>query len=253
MKPWRPWTFSSTWFSNCLLSPQLPLATSAEDGIVKTTQWAITWLSSWTPTCFGRSLPLEIVCNETNFACVVCREAVTDVRYEACVTWPLYLDDAIEVDVDCISGGASGEWRRYRAAHRTASDTRSGDSWFNPPYSRQPERFCVWCRTNRGDGRRAGVWWKRWTSIRESKDGVVYILEVNPRCHVPVPFDIKMHRRFRYASRRCAVAGTKSSSGTNFTTEVILYFCRSKKRSSFCQIPGHFKALKWNQQVKSWA
>ena len=101
-----------------------------------------------------------------------------------------YLNDAIEVDVDCISDGTSV----YVAGvmeHIEEAGIHSGDSACSlPPYSLSPATITELKAQTEEMARALGV--IGLMNVQYAiKDGVVYVLEVNPRASRTVPFVAK--------------------------------------------------------------
>ncbi len=101
-----------------------------------------------------------------------------------------YLNDAIEVDVDCISDGRSV----YVAGvmeHIEEAGIHSGDSACSlPPYSLSPATITELKAQTEEMARALGV--IGLMNVQYAiKDGVVYVLEVNPRASRTVPFVAK--------------------------------------------------------------
>ncbi len=101
-----------------------------------------------------------------------------------------YLNDAIEVDVDCISDGQTV----YVAGvmeHIEEAGIHSGDSACSlPPYSLSPSTVTELKAQTEEMARALGV--VGLMNVQYAvKDGVVYVLEVNPRASRTVPFVAK--------------------------------------------------------------
>jgi carbamoyl-phosphate synthase large subunit len=101
-----------------------------------------------------------------------------------------YLNDAIEVDVDCISDGRNV----YVAGvmeHIEEAGIHSGDSACSlPPYSLSPATITELKAQTEEMARALGV--VGLMNVQYAvKDGVVYVLEVNPRASRTVPFVAK--------------------------------------------------------------
>lgn len=122
------------------------------------------------------------------------REAVK-VSEKSPVLLDRFLDDAIEVDVDCISDGsdrADGTMIGGIMEHVEQAGIHSGDSACSlPPYSLP--------KTLQGELRRQTIAMARALKVKglmnvqfaiqgEGADAVVYVLEVNPRASRTVPF-----------------------------------------------------------------
>ena len=101
-----------------------------------------------------------------------------------------YLNDAIEVDVDCISDGETV----YVAGvmeHIEEAGIHSGDSACSlPPYSLSPSTITELKAQTEEMARALGV--VGLMNVQYAvKDGVIYVLEVNPRASRTVPFVAK--------------------------------------------------------------
>ncbi|ECF7008118.1 ATP-grasp domain-containing protein, partial [Salmonella enterica subsp. enterica] len=111
--------------------PPNALATSTEDGIVKATQVGYPLVVRPSYVLGGRAM--EIVYNENELRRYL-REAV-QASNEAPVLLDRFLDDAIEVDVDCISDGTNVVIGGIMQ-HIEQAGVHSGDSACSiPPYS----------------------------------------------------------------------------------------------------------------------
>ncbi|MDX2258234.1 MAG: carbamoyl-phosphate synthase large subunit [Hyphomicrobiaceae bacterium] len=102
-----------------------------------------------------------------------------------------YLSDAVEVDVDCLCDGTE----TYIAGvmeHIEEAGIHSGDSACSlPPYSLSPEAVAELGRQSEVLAKALGV--VGLMNVQFAiKDGVIYILEVNPRASRTVPFVAKV-------------------------------------------------------------
>ncbi len=97
-----------------LVQPTNALATSLEDGLVKAKDVGYPLVVRPSYVLGGRAM--EIVYNEDELRHYL-RTAV-QASNEAPVLLDRFLDDAIEVDVDCVCDGRCSNWR-YHAAYRT--------------------------------------------------------------------------------------------------------------------------------------
>ena len=156
--------------------PPNALATSTEDGIVKATQVGYPLVVRPSYVLGGRAM--EIVYNENELRRYL-REAV-QASNEAPVLLDRFLDDAIEVDVDCISDGTNVVIGGIMQ-HIEQAGVHSGDSACSiPPYSLSQEICDVMREQTVAMAKELGV--VGLMNVQYAvKDGVVYILEVNPR------------------------------------------------------------------------
>ena len=195
--------------------PPNALATSTEDGIVKATQVGYPLVVRPSYVLGGRAM--EIVYNENELRRYL-REAV-QASNEAPVLLDRFLDDAIEVDVDCISDGTNVVIGGIMQ-HIEQAGVHSGDSACSiPPYSLSQEICDVMREQTVAMAKELGV--VGLMNVQYAvKDGVVYILEVNPRASRTVPFVSKcIGTSLAQVAARC-MAGTTLVE-QNFTTEVI--------------------------------
>ncbi len=118
------------------------------------------------------------------------REAVR-VSEKSPVLLDRFLDDAIEVDVDCISDGEQVMIGGIME-HVEAAGIHSGDSACSlPPYSLSPELQDELRRQTAAMARAlkvVGLMNVQFAIQGEGADAVVYVLEVNPRASRTVPF-----------------------------------------------------------------
>ena len=122
------------------------------------------------------------------------REAVR-VSEKSPVLLDRFLDDAIEVDVDCIADGSDGEDGVMIGGimeHVEAAGIHSGDSACSlPPYSLSAELQDELRRQTAAMARAlkvVGLMNVQFAIQGEGADAVVYVLEVNPRASRTVPF-----------------------------------------------------------------
>ena len=119
------------------------------------------------------------------------REAVK-VSEKSPVLLDRFLDDAIEVDVDCISDGTEGDDRRHHGARRAGRHPLGRLGLFAAHRIRCRSR----CRTNCGARpllmakalKVVGLMNVQFAIQGEGDEAVVYVLEVNPRASRTVPF-----------------------------------------------------------------
>ena len=213
--------------------PPNALATSTEDGIVKATQVDYPLVVRPSYVLGGRAM--EIVYNENELRRYL-REAV-QASNEAPVLLDRFLDDAIEVDVDCISDGTNVVIGGIMQ-HIEQAGVHSGDSACSiPPYSLSQEICDVMREQTVAMAKELGV--VGLMNVQYAvKDGVVYILEVNPRASRTVPFVSKcIGTSLAQVAARC-MAGTTLVE-QNFTTEVIpTFFAVKEAVFPFAKFPG---------------
>ena len=213
--------------------PPNALATSTEDGIVKATQVGYPLVVRPSYVLGGRAM--EIVYNENELRRYL-REAV-QASNEAPVLLDRFLDDAIEVDVDCISDGTNVVIGGIMQ-HIEQAGVHSGDSACSiPPYSLSQEICDVMREQTVAMAKELGV--VGLMNVQYAvKDGVVYILEVNPRASRTVPFVSKcIGTSLAQVAARC-MAGTTLVE-QNFTTEVIpTFFAVKEAVFPFAKFPG---------------
>ena len=215
------------------IQPPNALATSTEDGIVKATQVGYPLVVRPSYVLGGRAM--EIVYNENELRRYL-REAV-QASNEAPVLLDRFLDDAIEVDVDCISDGTNVVIGGIMQ-HIEQAGVHSGDSACSiPPYSLSQEICDVMREQTVAMAKELGV--VGLMNVQYAvKDGVVYILEVNPRASRTVPFVSKcIGTSLAQVAARC-MAGTTLVE-QKFTTEVIpTFFAVKEAVFPFAKFPG---------------
>ena len=216
-----------------LTQPPNALATSTEDGIVKAEKVGYPLVVRPSYVLGGRAM--EIVYNESELRRYL-REAV-QASNEAPVLLDRFLDDAIEVDVDCISDGQHVVIGGIMQ-HIEQAGVHSGDSACSiPPYSLSEDICNVMREQTIAMAKELGV--VGLMNVQYAvKDGVVYILEVNPRASRTVPFVSKcIGTSLAQVAARC-MAG-KTLAEQNFTTEVIPTFFSVKEAVfPFAKFPG---------------
>ena len=157
--------------------------------------------------------------------------------YKRQVLLDRFLDDAIEVDVDCISDGTNVVIGGIMQ-HIEQAGVHSGDSACSiPPYSLSQEICDVMREQTVAMAKELGV--VGLMNVQYAvKDGVVYILEVNPRASRTVPFVSKcIGTSLAQVAARC-MAGTTLVE-QNFTTEVIpTFFAVKEAVFPFAKFPG---------------
>ncbi len=157
------------------------------------------------------------------------REAVR-VSGESPVLIDRYLNDAIEVDVDCIADGATV----YIAGvmeHIEEAGIHSGDSACSlPPYSLSPAAIHELHDQTEAIARALGV--VGLMNVQFAiKDGAIYMLEVNPRASRTVPFVAKATGVAMAKIGALVMAGARSPP-SSWTTRRSRRTSRSRRRCS---------------------
>lgn len=213
--------------------PPNALATSTEDGIVKASQVGYPLVVRPSYVLGGRAM--EIVYNENELRRYL-REAV-QASNEAPVLLDRFLDDAIEVDVDCISDGQDVVIGGIMQ-HIEQAGVHSGDSACSlPPYSLSEELCNVMREQTIAMAKELGV--VGLMNVQYAiKDNTVYILEVNPRASRTVPFVSKcIGISLAQVAARCMAGKTLVEQG--FTKEIIPSFYAVKEAVfPFAKFPG---------------
>jgi carbamoyl-phosphate synthase large subunit len=173
------------------------------------------------------------------------REAVR-VSEKSPVLLDRFLDDAIEVDVDCISDGTEVMIGGIME-HVEAAGIHSGDSACSlPPYSLSPALQDEMRRQSVAMARALGVVGLmnvQFAIQGEGDDAVVYVLEVNPRASRTVPFVSKATGQpLAKIAARCMAGQTLASqvdSHGHAPREVVPpYFCIKEAVFPFNKFPG---------------
>ena len=216
-----------------LVQPSNALATSLEDGLVKAKEVGYPLVVRPSYVLGGRAM--EIVYNEDELKHYL-RTAV-QASNEAPVLLDRFLDDAIEVDVDCVCDGTDVVIGGIMQ-HIEQAGVHSGDSACSlPPYSLSDEL----CDTMRAQtvamAKELGVVGLMNVQFAV-KGNTVYILEVNPRAARTVPFVSKcIGTSLAQVAARC-MAGT-SLKDQGFTTEIVPSFYAVKEAVfPFAKFPG---------------
>lgn len=172
------------------------------------------------------------------------REAVK-VSHDSPVLLDRFLNDAIEVDVDCISDGAS-TFIGGVMEHIEQAGVHSGDSACSlPPYSLSPETITELKRQTAlmAKGLNViGLMNVQFAIQKMENEGtmkdVVYVLEVNPRASRTVPFVSKATGlQLAKIAARCMVGQSLESQGIE--KEVVLpYFSVKETVFPFVKFPG---------------
>lgn len=169
------------------------------------------------------------------------REAVK-VSEKSPVLLDRFLDDAIEVDVDCISDGTEVMIGGIME-HVEAAGIHSGDSACSlPPYSLSKELQDEMRRQATAMAKALGVVGLMNTQFAiqgEGADAVVYVLEVNPRASRTVPYVSKATGQpLAKIAARC-MAGRKLADQKGVKGEVVPpYFSIKEAVFPFNKFPG---------------
>jgi carbamoyl-phosphate synthase large subunit len=177
------------------------------------------------------------------------REAVR-VSEKSPVLLDRFLDDAIEVDVDCIADGSDGDAGVMIGGimeHVEAAGIHSGDSACSlPPYSLSPELQDELRRQTAAMARAlkvVGLMNVQFAIQGEGSEAVVYVLEVNPRASRTVPFVSKATGQpLAKIAARC-MAGQKLAAQTGIGGRAPLevvppYFSIKEAVFPFNKFPG---------------
>lgn len=216
-----------------LIQPPNELATSMEDGLLKASNVGYPLVVRPSYVLGGRAM--EIVYNEDELKHYL-RTAVR-ASNEAPVLLDRFLDDAIEVDVDCVSDGNDVVIGGIMQ-HIEQAGVHSGDSACSlPPYSLSEEICDVMREQTIAMAKELGVVGLMNVQFAV-KDGTVYILEVNPRASRTVPYVSKcIGTSLAQVAARC-MAG-KSLAEQGFTHEIRPSFYAVKEAVfPFAKFPG---------------
>jgi len=181
----------------------------------------------------GRAM--EIVYNEDELRHYM-RTAVS-VSNDSPVLLDRFLDDAIEVDVDCVSDGKDVVIGGIMQ-HIEQAGIHSGDSACSlPPYNLPAAVQDVMRQQTIAMARELGVVGLMNVQFAV-KSGEVYVLEVNPRASRTVPFVSKcIGTSLAKVAARCMAGQTLVSQG--FTKEIIPpYFSVKEAVFPFAKFPG---------------
>lgn len=216
-----------------LIQPPNELATSMEDGLIKASNVGYPLVVRPSYVLGGRAM--EIVYNEDELKHYL-RTAV-QASNEAPVLLDRFLDDAIEVDVDCVSDGNEVVIGGIMQ-HIEQAGVHSGDSACSmPPYSLSDEICDVMREQTIAMAKELGVIGLMNVQFAV-KDGTVYILEVNPRASRTIPYVSKcIGASLAQIAARC-MAG-KSLADQGFTHEIKPSFFAVKEAVfPFAKFPG---------------
>jgi carbamoyl-phosphate synthase large subunit len=198
-----------------LRQPNNSIVKSAEEGILEAAKVGYPLVVRPSYVLGGRAM--EIVYNEDELKRYL-REAV-QASNEAPVLLDRFLDDAIEVDVDCVSDGKDVVIGGIMQ-HIEQAGIHSGDSACSiPPYSLSQDIQDEMRRQTVAMAKELGVIGLMNVQFAV-KGNDVYILEVNPRASRTVPFVSKcIGESLAKIAARCMASQSLQSQG--FTQEII--------------------------------
>ena len=216
-----------------LRQPPNRIIRSAEEGVVEAAKVGYPLVVRPSYVLGGRAM--EIVYNVDELKRYL-REAV-QASNEAPVLLDRFLDDAIEVDVDCVSDGTDVVIGGIMQ-HIEQAGVHSGDSACSlPPYSLSDEVQDVMREQTVAMAKELGVIGLMNVQFA-IKGNDVYILEVNPRASRTIPFVSKcIGVSLAQIAARC-MAGT-SLKDQGFTQEIVPNFFAVKEAVfPFAKFPG---------------
>ncbi|MCC6373337.1 MAG: carbamoyl-phosphate synthase large subunit, partial [Moraxellaceae bacterium] len=216
-----------------LRQPPNRTARSAEDGVRLAVEVGYPLVVRPSYVLGGRAM--EIVYNEDELRRYM-REAV-QVSNESPVLLDRFLDDAIEVDVDCVSDGTQVVIGGIMQ-HIEQAGIHSGDSACSlPPYALNEGVQAIMRQQSMDMALELGVIGLMNVQFAV-KNNDVYVLEVNPRASRTVPFVSKcIGVSLAKVAARC-MAG-QSLASQNFTKEIIPpYFSVKEAVFPFAKFPG---------------
>jgi carbamoyl-phosphate synthase large subunit len=216
-----------------LRQPPNRIVKSAEEGLLAAAQVGYPLVVRPSYVLGGRAM--EIVYNEDELKRYL-RDAV-QASNEAPVLLDRFLDDAIEVDVDCVSDGVDVVIGGIMQ-HIEQAGVHSGDSACSlPPYSLSDDIQNVMRAQTIAMARELGVVGLMNVQFAV-KGNDVYVLEVNPRASRTVPFVSKcIGTSLAKVAARCMAGQTLASQG--FTTEIIPdYYSVKEAVFPFAKFPG---------------
>ena len=216
-----------------LRQPPNRTARSAEDGVRLAAEVGYPLVVRPSYVLGGRAM--EIVYNEDELRRYM-REAV-QVSNESPVLLDRFLDDAIEVDVDCVSDGQQVVIGGIMQ-HIEQAGIHSGDSACSlPPYALNEDVQAIMRQQSMDMALELGVVGLMNVQFAV-KNNDVYVLEVNPRASRTVPFVSKcIGVSLAKVAARC-MAG-QSLASQNFTKEIIPpYFSVKEAVFPFAKFPG---------------
>ncbi|WFF37972.1 carbamoyl-phosphate synthase large subunit [Moraxella nasibovis] len=216
-----------------LNQPPNALATSMDEGIVRATEVGYPLVVRPSYVLGGRAM--EIVYNEDELRHYL--KTAVQASNEAPVLLDRFLDDAIEVDVDCVSDGQTVVIGGIMQ-HIEQAGVHSGDSACSlPPYSLSSEIQDQIREQTIAMAKELGV--VGLMNVQYAvKDNTVYILEVNPRASRTVPFVSKcIGVSLAKVAARC-MAG-KSLAEQGFTSEIVpSHYSVKEAVFPFAKFPG---------------
>ena len=216
-----------------LNQPPNALATSTDEGIIRAKEVGYPLVVRPSYVLGGRAM--EIVYNEDELRHYL--KTAVQASNEAPVLLDRFLDDAIEVDVDCVSDGKNVVIGGIMQ-HIEQAGVHSGDSACSlPPYSLSQEIQDQIRTQTIAMAKELGV--VGLMNVQYAiKDNTVYILEVNPRASRTVPFVSKcIGTSLAKVAARCMAGKTLSEQG--FVQEIIPnHYSVKEAVFPFAKFPG---------------
>ena len=216
-----------------LRQPNNSIVKSAEEGMAEAAKVGFPLVVRPSYVLGGRAM--EIVYNDDELKRYL-RDAV-QASNEAPVLLDRFLDDAIEVDVDCVSDGKDVVIGGIMQ-HIEQAGIHSGDSACSiPPYSLSKDIQDEMRRQTVAMAKELGVIGLMNVQFAV-KGNDVYILEVNPRASRTVPFVSKcINASLAKIAARCMAGQSLQSQG--FTSEIIpTHFAVKEAVFPFSKFPG---------------